>query len=74
MVASDRSFWTIVAHGSTPSVQRPFFTFPATGLVDLSLHALTPESAKLARRNTAIGLISVGLVFASCVVHSTASG
>jgi hypothetical protein len=74
VVATERSFWTIVAQGSTPSVQYPFLTLSATGPIDLLVHALDPPSAKLARRNTAIELVRRCAGVRRCTIHSIASG
>jgi hypothetical protein len=60
LVASDQSFWTIVAQEGTPRVQDPLLTLSATGSVGMSVHALARASAKLARHNAAIGLVGSG--------------
>lgn len=74
IAAADGSFWTIVAQGSLPSVQLPFLTLSATGLADLLVHALERASAKLARRNTEIGLSSAGASPLQYTIRSTVSG
>lgn len=74
IVASDWSFWTIVAQGGAPRVQDPLLTLSATGVVDLFVHALARTSAKLARRNTAIELIGGCAIVRRCAVDSAASG
>jgi len=73
-VRPNRSFWTIVAQGSTPSVQDPLFTLSAAGLIGMSVHALARASAKLARRNSAIDLAGTGAAVRRCAVHWPVGG